>query len=221
MDPNPIIPLFPLNTVLFPGQVLPLHIFEMRYRDMIQECLEKGINFGVVLIREGKEVGETADPYEVGTTARIHQVDRLEDGRMNIICVGDKRFRITQSFTNQPYLTGLIDYWPWETGAAGEIEQLHQSTRQQLVAYLEKLSQLTGTEIRLDGLPEEPLTLACLASIALRISNREKQELLAAPNLRDLMELVIMYLSREIHALKVTPGVPSSLDNPDAFIHLN
>ena len=61
------ISLFPLNTVLFPGQVLPLHIFEDRYRLMIRECLAEEKPFGVVLIRRGREVGETAEPYMVGT----------------------------------------------------------------------------------------------------------------------------------------------------------
>ena len=65
------LPLFPLNTVLFPGMVLPLHIFEERYKLMINHCLEEERPFGVLLIREGKEVGSGAVPYQVGTTTMI------------------------------------------------------------------------------------------------------------------------------------------------------
>src|SRR3954453_11337770 len=87
------IPLFPLNTVLFPGMPLPLHIFEPRYREMIGACVRDERPFGVVLIKEGREVGEAAMPFEVGTLAKIVGVERLDDGRMNVVTVGTDRFR--------------------------------------------------------------------------------------------------------------------------------
>ena len=73
-------PLFPLNVVLFPGMALPLHIFEPRYREMINRCLDENLAFGVVLIKEGPEVGGDALPRRVGTAARIVKVDRQPDG---------------------------------------------------------------------------------------------------------------------------------------------
>src|SRR5205814_5524803 len=84
--------LFPLNTVLFPGMPLPLHIFEERYKLMIGRCLEEERPFGVVLIQSGPEVGGTAVPHRVGTTAHIAAVRRLDDGRMNLIAIGQERF---------------------------------------------------------------------------------------------------------------------------------
>ena len=91
MDPDQWsnLPLFPLNTVLFPGMVLPLHIFEERYKLMMNRCLEQERPFGVVLIREGAEVGEQAVPYDVGTTSVIAGVTRYDDGRMNIVSLGN------------------------------------------------------------------------------------------------------------------------------------
>ena len=81
--------LFPLNTVLFPKMPLPLHIFEERYKLMITECMEADEPFGVVLIEEGsKAFGPLAQPHAVGCTARVVQVESLEDGRMNIITIG-------------------------------------------------------------------------------------------------------------------------------------
>src|SRR4051812_43493059 len=99
------LPLFPLNTVLFPGMPLPLHIFESRYREMITVCSRDERPFGVVLIREGQEVGEPAEPFTVGTMARIVGVDRLPDGRMNIVTVGTQRFRLlNHSADKQSYI---------------------------------------------------------------------------------------------------------------------
>src|SRR5438046_1437349 len=91
-----LLPLFPLNTVLFPGMPLRLHIFEERYRLMIGECVERKQPFGVVLIKAGREVGEPAEPRGVGTTALIAAMSRMDDGRMNLVAVGQERFRIDE-----------------------------------------------------------------------------------------------------------------------------
>jgi Lon protease-like protein len=88
------IPLFPLNTVLFPGGVLPLRIFEPRYLDMVSECLKTDSGIGVVLIRTGQEVGEPADTYEVGTLTHIHYWHKRTDGLLGITLKGEQRFRI-------------------------------------------------------------------------------------------------------------------------------
>src|SRR5688572_12794777 len=104
------LPLFPLNTVLFPGMPLPLHIFEYRYREMIAFCSENEREFGVVLIKEGTEVGEPALPFDVGTLARIVGIERLEDGRMNIVTVGTRRFHLVSfSSEKQSYVVGDVE----------------------------------------------------------------------------------------------------------------
>jgi hypothetical protein len=89
------LPLFPLRIVLFPDGPLPLRIFETRYYDMVRRCMREGRGFGVVLIREGHEVGP-ADPelYEVGTVAEITDFHQLSDGLLGLSCVGRQRFRI-------------------------------------------------------------------------------------------------------------------------------
>jgi uncharacterized protein len=88
------IPLFPLNTVLFPGGPLPLRIFEARYTDMVRRCMREQSAFGVVLVRSGGEVGEVAGTAEVGTTARIVDFDQLPDGLLGITCLGERKFRV-------------------------------------------------------------------------------------------------------------------------------
>ena len=90
------IPLFPLNTVLFPGGPLPLRIFETRYVDMVRDCLRRDAGFGVLLIREGAEVGGMAPTMQVGPRARIVDFNPMPDGLLGIICQGETRFRLLE-----------------------------------------------------------------------------------------------------------------------------
>ena len=97
------IPLFPLNTVLFPGGVLPLRIFEPRYLDMVSECLKTDSGIGVVLIRNGREIGEVADFHEVGTLCNIRYWHKRPDGLLGVTLQGEQCFRVlsTQVRPNQ------------------------------------------------------------------------------------------------------------------------
>ncbi|MFO7602820.1 MAG: LON peptidase substrate-binding domain-containing protein [Gammaproteobacteria bacterium] len=88
------IPLFPLNVVLFPGGPLPLRIFEPRYLDMISDCLKHNTGIGVVLIRNGREVGDAAETHTVGTLCTISYWNRRQDGLLGITLTGEQRFRI-------------------------------------------------------------------------------------------------------------------------------
>ena len=88
-----VIPLFPLNIVLFPGGPLPLRIFETRYLDMVRVCMRNSTGFGVALIRSGSEVGY-AETYDVGTTAKIVDFHQLNNGMLGLSCIGEQRFRI-------------------------------------------------------------------------------------------------------------------------------
>lgn len=90
------IPLFPLNTVLFPGGPLPLRIFEARYLDLVKRCLREDSGFGVVLIREGVEAGGPAQTFDVGTYARIVDFSQQPDGLLGIRALGQARFRILE-----------------------------------------------------------------------------------------------------------------------------
>jgi len=89
-----IIPVFPLHTVLFPGGLLPLKIFETRYLDMVSECLRQDSGFGVCLIRQGNEVGQAASAEVIGTYARIMDFQQYPDGLLGISVTGQQRFRL-------------------------------------------------------------------------------------------------------------------------------
>ena len=104
------LPLFPLNVVLFPGMTLPLHIFEERYKAMIGDCIDREQPFGVVLIREGRESGEPAQPFSIGTTARVVSVERLAEGRLNILTNGERRFQTVDISQQRPHMVGQVRY---------------------------------------------------------------------------------------------------------------
>jgi Lon protease-like protein len=185
------LPLFPLNVVLFPGQSLPLHIFEPRYRVMIQQCMENNEPFGIVLAYEPDI------PVEIGTTARVTEVKQLPDGRMDIVTMGESRFRIHSIRQSEHgYLLGEVTIHPF----SGEPEQ----SRTNLLAkamrrYLQLLSAASGMRLRVDQMPTDPLELALFAAIALRLPLDEKQALLDEETLNGLMQSEIEFLSVENH----------------------
>ena len=213
--------LFPLNTVLFPGQVLPLHIFEERYRHMIGQCIDKGLPFGVALIQEGEEVGGLAKPYAVGTMAHITQVERLDDGRLDIITVGEMRFRVV-SLRQAPegYLRASVILWPWLPGDENATQMLVQSVRDRLRRYVGMLSRASGISLEADDLPEQPAALACLTAIALQVAQTEKQKLLTSPSITALLFKEAGLLRRELRALQVmlrSRVRPTAVDGPIVF----
>ena len=215
------LPLFPLNTVLFPGQVLPLHIFEPRYRAMINQCIDKDWPFGVVLIRAGEEVGTAAVPYEVGTTARVTQVERLEDGRLNIVSVGEMRFRIrTLDVTPDGYLRADVTLWPWAPSDVDVSGSLSDHVRGRLRRYVALLAKASGVQIEANDLPDEAAELACLTAIALQVDQLEKQDLLISPSIVALLDKEIDLLRREVRMLQVvlkSHGRPQGDDEPVVF----
>jgi Lon protease-like protein len=102
--------LFPLNTVLFPGMPLTLQVFEERYRLLISECLAQQEPFGVVLIREGPEVGGTPVPHDIGTTTRIEHVQPVDGVRLAVQARGERRFRIVRLHHDRAYLAADVEY---------------------------------------------------------------------------------------------------------------
>ena len=196
-------PIFPLkNAVLFPGMVLPLHIFELRYREMINRCIEAHLPFGVTLIADGQEVGAAAKPHTVGTAARIVRVERLDDGRMNITTVGTQRFRIHELHHDRSYLTAVVSQFPVVNGATRLASDLSQRVRPQVLEYVDLLSKAANVKLSLDRLPEDPLTLAFLVAISLQVSAAEKQHLLEALGVPEILALESRLLSREAKLLE-------------------
>ena len=113
--------MFPLSTVLLPGMVLPLHVFEPRYRALVADCLAEEPEFGVVLIDRGHEVGGGDVRRPIGTVARIVQVAAIADGRSAVVSVGTRRLRVTKWLEDDPYPRAEVEDWPDDPeGADGD-----------------------------------------------------------------------------------------------------
>ncbi|NDJ85884.1 MAG: LON peptidase substrate-binding domain-containing protein [Chloroflexi bacterium] len=213
------IPLFPLNTVLFPGMVLPLHIFEERYKIMIQQCLAESRPFGVVLLKSGQAEGELGPVYEIGTTAEVKQVDRLPEGRMNIITVGLSRFRVLETHDLHPYLSGIVEDLPLEqTGQSVEINTLAKRISSILVDYLSLFKTLSKSNLEIERLPDDPEALGYLTAMVLPVSNYEKQQLLSIRDAHAMLEQTYSLLRHEIQILDILANErPSEEDDVFSF----
>jgi len=174
----PEIPLFPLPLVMFPDVVVPLHIFEERYRSMINRCIEESSAFGIVLIPPGTAAESESTIGRTGVTARIVQFERLEDGRLNIMSAGEKRFRILQFTGNDPCWTADVEFFE-DVVESGEELQESIDDVVRLYRELHRLaSSLRGVEAEEVHIPESPVSLSFMVSYILDIDPAAKQELL-------------------------------------------
>jgi len=217
----PRIPLFPLKTVLFPGMLLPIHVFEPRYLEMVDWCQSEGLPFGVVLIRRGSETGEPAVPYGVGTTARIIRRAKADEGGLNIVVVGRERFRISRIEQKRPYLVGTTDVYPLRGIYAPGVGRLSGRLRSELNAYIEMLSESSGTVIQVDRLPDEPEILVWVVGIALQISSAQRQRLLESEDMPTLLRRELELLSLEKQLLKYIADTQEGRDDLEGlpFMH--
>lgn len=209
------LPLFPLDTVLFPGMPIQLHIFEPRYILMMNTCIEKGAPFGVVLIRKGAEAGgKLAEPCLVGCTASILHVQPLEAGRMNLIAIGQERFRIQSLHYDLPYLIGMVEVELVENPRSVQLLRAMRRFRPAVMHYLALLQAAEPETVDIDGLelPEEPLASLYMTAALLQIPVVEKQPLLEITHSAELLARVGRLLRREIALLEriVGPAVASA-----------
>ncbi|MBZ0281675.1 MAG: LON peptidase substrate-binding domain-containing protein [Anaerolineae bacterium] len=195
------LPLFPLNTVLFPGMPLQLHIFEERYKLMIEQCYNQGQPFGVTLIKNGREVGGRAEPFTVGCTAVITEMERLAGGRFNIVAVGTERFQIHGLKPGQPYMVGLVEDLPLTNADPDTLTHGGRILRPWVRRYLEILASASETQFDLQQLPDEPLRLAYLASFLLNIPAAQKQDLLNIGDADQLINELRTFYRREVTLL--------------------
>jgi Lon protease-like protein len=196
------LPLFPLNTVLFPGMPMPLHIFEPRYQRLINSVLASHQPFGIVLIRAGYEVGGPALPHPVGTTARITSVERLSGGRLNIDTVGHERFRVLHSRVEGDLVFAETEPYPLVEAEDDTDQRLADALRPWLTRYLEALAQVADGPFQPPALPSHPVALAYLAAVTAQAPPAEKQALLSAPTAAELLRLERALLRREIGLLR-------------------
>ncbi len=197
--PERDLPLFPLNTVLFPRMPLPLRIFEPRYQEMMTRCLRERIGFGVLLIREGNEVGGPAETFTVGTVARIVHVEDTADGRMNMLTMGMARFRLLKTHDAYPYPSGDIEIWQDEMGDTRRLPRLGQMAQHAYINYIAQLAELAEGD-DLPGqivAPQDPQVLSYTIAANLQLPNTVKQELLALETVQERLERELEILDAE------------------------
>ncbi|WP_414657156.1 LON peptidase substrate-binding domain-containing protein [Deinococcus sp. VB343] len=157
-------PLFPLPTVLFPGQVLPIYVFEERYRALLRRVQETGQPFGILCIERSSR--ESALPLHervsrVGSFAHLLQAETHEDGTSSVVVAGGERFRVQEFDLSQPYLSGILETWPL---AQPEKDlDLTELRARQLLAGLQRTWPARAAFLEQDA-PQEPLLLASYAA---------------------------------------------------------
>jgi len=193
------LPLFPLNTVLFPGMNLPLHIFEPRYRLMIGRCLEEKSAFGVLLMTEGQEGRKAGVRHvEVGCTARITAHTNLAHGRMNIQAIGERRFTLVSKREQDEYLVGQcqwLDDEPLEIGARDAARLVQRALRRYLENLMEDV-RITGADPNAIELPNDPYHLSMWTASLLSLTSPQKQNLLEITSAQERLEREYSFLRR-------------------------
>jgi len=213
------LPIFPLNTVVFPGVTLPLHIFEERYRAMIRHLLsvddESLRLFGIVAIREGYEVGshEARSMYRTGCVVQLTGVTPYDDGRFDIELVGRHRMRVDGLDASGPFvvaeLTELVD----ERGAGvTEDDVLDQASRalSAFEDYRALLGEIRGGEVLAGKMPRDPELLSYSLSATALLSLRERQSLLEAPSTHERLVMLRHTLREEIRAMRAISSLPAT-----------
>jgi uncharacterized protein len=206
------LPLFPLGSVLYPGLVLPLHIFEDRYRKLVADLLAgpEPRQFGVVAIRYGSETGidGVSALYETGCTAELQRVEPYEDGRFDLVTVGSQRFRLLGLGDQAPYFTGDVEWLPEEVGDEAEAGLVLTAVQQSFRSYLALIAERGGAHVTIPEMPDEPMLMSYLVAAAIVVDLPVKQRLLEEPDAhrRLLAERKLLGLEmRMLRSLTATP----------------
>jgi Lon protease-like protein len=207
-------PLFPLGTVLYPGLVLPLHIFEDRYRQLVRDLMSgpEPRRFGVIASRKGHETGVDGISalYEIGCTATLRQVMQRDDGRFDLVTVGDQRFRLLGLDHSQPYLQGEIDLLAEEAGDEAAATLAVQAVQHAFRDYLDALATQGAARVDVPDLPDEPVLLSYLVAASMVVDLSDRQVLLAEPDAGRRLVAERALLARETNMLRRFTSTPAT-----------
>lgn len=210
------LPVFPLNTVVFPGVTLPLHVFEDRYRALVHHLLtiaEKPDRvFGIVAIREGYEVGThgVQSVHRVGCLVQMTSVEPHADGRFDIEVVGRQRLRLDGLDTSGAFLLGDVETVeePSDTSPAALEEA--ERTRETFEEYRRRLSEMRGSDV-LDGeMPRDPEYLSYSLAATCLLTLAERQSLLESPTAAERLIMLRHLLTEEMRAMQAIPSLPAT-----------
>jgi uncharacterized protein len=213
------LPLFPLNTVLFPHAQIQLHVFEDRYRLMINECIEFDRPFGIVLIRSGSETGES-EPYMVGTAVRVIAIQTYDDGKMDIQVQGERRFRIRKLDQSKSYPVGYVEpviEQPTDEEDSLAVE-LFSRVRQDCEILLQR--RFEGQWVKV-VFPTDPMALSFSVANLLPMENIEKQRVLEITDTLERCQILIPIIEMNMMEPPDTPWHRLTSLELDDWIHPN
>jgi uncharacterized protein len=207
------LPLFPLGTVLFPGLVLPLHIFEPRYRQLVSDLQQQPEprRFGVIAIREGRETGAEGARalYEIGCTATVRHISERDDGRFDLVTVGTDRFRLISADRSATYLRGEVELLDEDTGSRAAARREAQAVRRVFKDYVGVLAETGAARVRVPEPPDEPVALSYLVAACVIADLPVRQALLDKPDALSRLAAERVLLSREIAMLRSLTAAPA------------
>jgi Lon protease-like protein len=208
------LPLFPLGTVLYPGLVLPLHIFEDRYKQLVRDLLAgpQPPRFGVIAIREGREtgIGGVSALHDVGCTATVREVDEAKDGQYDLVTVGTDRFRLRALDDSRLYLTGEVELIGEPVGDEAAADLAVSAVQRGFRAYLDVLADRGAARINVPDLPDEPVLLSYLVAASMIIELNDRQGLLAQPTAVRRLTAERALLARETAILRELGTTPAT-----------
>jgi uncharacterized protein len=194
------LPLFPLQTVLYPGLPIPLHVFEDRYRKMFKRVLDGDRRFGVVAIVKGRDVDAGATYHPVGCVAEVAEVDRHADGRLDVLATGRRRFEIDGVAQAAPYIVAQVRELPETTGEG--------ATRRTVTAgrlftrYVTTLLRMANQPAEPVDVPDDPVAASYLVAAGLQVDLADKQRLLTIGSASERLAAEAALLRRELALLE-------------------
>jgi uncharacterized protein len=194
------LPLFPLQTVLYPGLPIPLHVFEDRYRKMFRRILDGERRFGVVAIVKGRDIDAGATYHPVGCVAEVAKVDRHADGRLDVVARGRSRFRIDGVVQAAPYIVAEVSELPEATGEAAE--QRTVKAGRLFTRYVDTLLRMAGQQAEPIDIPDDPVAASYLVAAGLQVDLADKQRLLTIPSASERLAAEASLLRRELVLLE-------------------
>lgn len=210
------LPVFPLNTVVFPGVTLPLHVFEDRYRALVHHLLtiaEKPDRvFGIVAIREGYEVGThgVQSVHRVGCLVQMTSVEPHADGRFDIEVVGRQRLRLDGLDTSGAFLVGDVETVEEPPDTSPSALEEAERTRETFEEYRRRLSEMRGSDV-LDGeMPRDPEYLSYSLAATCLLTLAERQSLLESPTATERLVMLRHLLTEEMRAMQAIPSLPAT-----------
>lgn len=207
-------PMFPLGSVLLPSMVLPLHVFEPRYRQLVATCIENEREFGVVLIERGSEVGGGETRTALGTLARIVQAQPFPDGRWAIVAVGTSRIRVNDWLPDDPYPLAAVEPMPDTPASAAAPAALEHAVATLRTVLGRKIELGDAAAPATSELADDVTLASYQAAVLAPVGPADRQRLLAADGPDARIAMLQGLLDDELHFLDAR--IAMERDDPPA-----